>query len=314
VLGGEDVEHSFCLRPFGAECGAGSRRAQCRPQFAKYVASVPGRLRGFELTVSDAESIKENAKLIAAKLLTYYKGDQPGQIPGILPGPPPGGDYYWWEGGAMWGTLIDYWHYTNDSTYNAEIERSMVFQANSPDNDYQPPNHTASLGNDDQGFWGMSAMLAAENRFQNPPPGQPQWLALAQAVFNTQAARWDTQFCAGGLRWQVPPTNKGYNYKNSIANGILFNLGARLARYTNNDTYAQWSYKIWDWMTAVGYIDLHDYSVYDGGHIEHNCTDVMKAQFSYNAAVWIQGLGFLYNYVIGPSLSISSVPANSMTD
>ena len=35
----------------------------------------------------------------------------------------------------------------------------------------------------------MSAMTAAENNFPNPPSDEPQWLALAQAVFNTQAAK-----------------------------------------------------------------------------------------------------------------------------
>lgn len=82
--------------------------------------------------------------------------------------------------------------------------------------DYQPNNHTASLGNDDQGFWGMSAMLAAENKFPNPPDDKPQWLALAQAVWTTQAQpdRHD-EHCNGGMRWQIPFSNAGYNYKNS---------------------------------------------------------------------------------------------------
>lgn len=35
-------------------------------------------------------------------------------LPGMLPFPP----YYWWEAGAMFGQLIDYWYYTNDTTYN----------------------------------------------------------------------------------------------------------------------------------------------------------------------------------------------------
>src|SRR4051812_7006024 len=99
----------------------------------------------------------------------YYKGNLTGQIPGILPGPPPDGDYYWWEGGAMWGTLVDYWHFTGDTSYNHVAEEAMIFQAGAPQNSYMPPNWTASLGNDDQGFWGMSAMLAAESNFQNPP-------------------------------------------------------------------------------------------------------------------------------------------------
>lgn len=195
--------------------------------------------------------------------------------------------------------MIDYWHYTTDTTYNTETELSLVFQANSPQNDFMHPNWTASLGNDDQGFWGMSAMLAAETTFQNPPPDQPQWLALAQAVFNTQAVRWDTDYCGGGLRWQIPLSNNGYNYKNSIANAVFFNIAARLARYTGNDTYVEWAAKAWDWMgeeKGVGYIDA-EYNVFDGAHVEKNCTDINKAQFSYTAAILIQGLGFLHNHV-----------------
>ncbi|KAK4173361.1 putative mannan endo-1,6-alpha-mannosidase precursor [Triangularia setosa] len=249
--------------------------------------------------LDSAKSIRSAAKLVATNLMNYYHGDEPGRIPGVLPGPPPGGPYYWWEGGALWGTMVDYWHYTHDQSYNVVTERALVFQANYPHNDYMPPNWTASLGNDDQGFWGMSAMLAAETTFRNPPLDQPQWLALAQAVFNTQASRWDTTYCNGGLRWQIPLSNNGYNYKNSIANAIFFNLGARLARYTNNKTYAEWASKTWDWMEGVGYIDTANYNIYDGGHVEQNCTDINKAQFSYTAAIFIQGCGFLYNYTNG---------------
>lgn len=147
--------------------------------------------------------------------MSYYHGNETGQTPGILPGPPPAGDYYWWEAGAMWGTLIDYWKMTGDDSYNEVIKQALLFQVG-PGEDYMPPNVTASLGNDDQGFWGMTAMLAAENGFPDPPPDEPQWLALAQAVFNTQASpeRHDTT-CNGGLRWQIPLSNNGYNYKNS---------------------------------------------------------------------------------------------------
>lgn len=82
--------------------------------------------------------------------MTYYKGNQSGQIVGILPGPPPIGPYYWWEGGALWGTLMDYWHLTGDSTYNDVASEAMLFQVGEKDN-YMPANWTASMGNDDQG-------------------------------------------------------------------------------------------------------------------------------------------------------------------
>jgi hypothetical protein len=59
------------------------------------------------------ESIKSVASTIAYDMMTYYKGNLSGQIPGELPGPPANpsiqnAGYFWWEAGAMWGSLIDY--------------------------------------------------------------------------------------------------------------------------------------------------------------------------------------------------------------
>ncbi|RQM08027.1 hypothetical protein DH86_00001353 [Scytalidium sp. 3C] len=167
-------------------------------------------------------------------------------------------------------------------------------------NDMMPANWSQSMGNDDQGFWGMTAMTAAETNFQNPPDGSPGWLALAQAVFNTQATRPD-QNCGGGLRWQVYPYLQGYDYKNTIANGCFFNIGARLARYTGNDTYAKHAETIWDWVTSVGFMDA-EYNIYDGAHIESNCTDINKVQYSYNMGVWLLGAANMYNYTNGSAV------------
>lgn len=255
------------------------------------------------ITTSDA--IRSSAKTLAYDLMKFYHGNESGQIPGVLPGPPPAGDYYWWEGGAMWGAMIDYWHYTGDDSYNDEIAQAMLHQVG-PDQDYMPPNYTASLGNDDQAFWAMSAMQAAEENFPDPPADQPQWLALAQAVFNTQAdpSRHDDT-CGGGLRWQIPLSNNGYDYKNSIANGCFFNLGARLARYLDNQTYADWAEKTWEWVRGVGFID-DDYNIYDGAHVQFNCTDINRAQFSYNNAVYLLGAAHMYNYTSTSSNSNST--------
>ncbi len=77
-------------------------------------------------------------------------------------------------------------------------------------------------------------------------------------------------------------------------------MGARLARYTRNQTYADWANKVYDWINAREYID-EDYNVFDGGHVVVNCTAVDKAQFSYNAATLVQGAAFTYNFVSAPS-------------
>ena len=71
-------------------------------------------------SIGTLDEIKQSSRTLAYDLMTFYKGNQSGEIPGILPGPPTEhkGDYYWWEGGAMMGTYIDYWHLTGDQSYN----------------------------------------------------------------------------------------------------------------------------------------------------------------------------------------------------
>jgi mannan endo-1,6-alpha-mannosidase len=115
-----------------------------------------------------------------------------------------------------------------------------------------PLSQSTSEGNDDQCFWALAAITAAEVNFPNPPSQQPQWLALAQAVFNEQAGRWDTENCNGGLRWQTSQLNKGWTYKNSISNGCHFHVGARLARYTSNETYMDIADRTYQWLANIG--------------------------------------------------------------
>ncbi|KAI9150343.1 glycosylhydrolase family 76-2 protein [Paramyrothecium foliicola] len=278
---------------------------------ALYLGLLISGVHGAYYSLDTREDILEASRTLAYDLMLLYPGNQTGQVPGVLPGPPPAGPYYWWQGGAMMGTYIEYWHYTGDTSYNEVVTEGILHQVGH-NRDFQPLNHTRSLGNDDQGFWGLTAMLAAELKFPDPPRDQPQWLALAQAVWVTQAdpSRYD-DVCGGGLRWQIPPMNGGYDYKNNvqltngplslaISNGIFFNLGARLARYTGNDTYARYAEDAWDWIWAVNFIDHDNWLVYDGGHDYANCTDIDKAStYSYNAGIMLQGAAFMYDYTNG---------------
>jgi len=197
----------------------------------------------------------------------------------------------------MMGALIDYWYYTGDDQYNAITTQGLQHQVG-PNNDYMPPNQTMTEGNDDQGFWGMAVMSAAEYKFPDPPAGSPGWLALAQAVFNTQAYRWDEADCGGGLRWQIFNWNNGFDYKNSISQGCFFNLAARLALYTGNQSYADWADRTWDWMVATNLIEKDTYYIPDGTHIG-NCSDITPYQWTYNAGSFLLGAAAMYNYTTG---------------
>lgn len=68
--------------------------------------------------------------------MTYYNGNLSGNPEGLLPPP-----YYWWEAGAMFGQMVEYWYYTGDSTYNDVTTQGLLAQVG-PDNDYMPPNQT----------------------------------------------------------------------------------------------------------------------------------------------------------------------------
>lgn len=223
--------------------------------------------------------------------MQFYIGNQTGQTPGNLPDP-----YYWWEAGAMFGQMVEYWSYTGDDSYNDCTQEALLHQA-SPTRDFMPENQTRTEGNDDQVFWAFAAMSAAEVAFPDPPADQPQWVALAQAVFNEQAGRWDTQSCNGGLRWQIYPFNGGYKYKNSISNGGLFQLAARLARYTRNETYAEWADKVYEWMDQSSLMDTSraGYEVYDGSAVDNNCAadDVDPIRWTYNIGTMINGCAYV---------------------
>ena len=247
------------------------------------------------LDLSSPDSIKAAASTVASDMLQYYTGNVPGDVPGNLPQP-----YYWWEAGAMFGSLIDYYYFTGDSQHN-DITMQAMLHPVGPDKVFQPPNQTKTLGNDDQAFWAMAALSAAENRFPNPPDAAGvSWLAVVQGIFNLQAARWNTETCAGGLKWQIFAFNNGYNYKNTISNGCFFNMGARLAVYTGNATYADWADKTWDWASRI----LFDtnYNFFDGSDDNLNCTQLDHIQWTYNAGTFLVGAANMYNFTGGSPL------------
>ncbi|KAL2803254.1 glycoside hydrolase [Aspergillus granulosus] len=245
-------------------------------------------ISALQIDLNDPDTIKDAASKTAYGSLLWYSGNETGRIPGAFP-------EKWWEGSALFMSLILYWHYTGDAQYNGLITQGMQWQAGN--GDYMPSNYSSYLGNDDQFFWGCAAMTAAEVNFpEDDDEDAYSWLSLAQGVFNSQVARWDDQNCGGGLRWQLYPYQAGYLLKNSISNGGLFQLAARLARYTNNDTYADWATKIWDWSASSPLLDTTTWNVADTTDIGDNCTSQGNNQWSYNYGTYLIGAAYMYNY------------------
>jgi mannan endo-1,6-alpha-mannosidase len=81
-----------------------------------------------------AESIRNAAAIVVNGLQQIYNGNTTGGL-GMFPYPP----YYWWESGAAWGGMVNYWHYTGDASYVNATYNALVSQIG-PAGDYVMPS------------------------------------------------------------------------------------------------------------------------------------------------------------------------------
>jgi mannan endo-1,6-alpha-mannosidase len=279
---------------------------------------LAGNALAIDLDLDDGGSIRDAAKTIAASIVERYTNttDVPGGIPGLL-----GEPYYFWENGLAWDSLINYWYQTGDDSYNVLIGQALRHQLGE-NNDYMPANQTKSEGNDDQSTWALAAMTAAESGFPSDVLSDlnTTWADIAITIFNQQAARWDYETCAGGLRWQIFPFNNGYDYMNSISNGNFYQLASRLSRFTGNSTYEEWSDTVLRWTVNVGLIadELAALpgAVFDGTDTTDECSDINRIQWSADAGTYLAGAAYAWNAVSPkskPFLSSPFLPQNEKT-
>ena len=197
---------------------------------------------------------------------------------------------------------MEYWHYTGDESFNDVMVQGLTAQLG-PKSDFNVPAESFDTGSDDQAFWVFVAMAAAEYSFPQLPAPYPPWIQIVDNAWQNYVFRWNTSKCNGGLKWQFNPQNAGFYYKNSVSNGAFFQLSARLARFTGNQTYVHWANTIWDWTAGVGLID-NIYNVYDGTDETINCTGIDHHQWTYNVGTFLYGAAVLQNYTNGSSLWI----------
>jgi mannan endo-1,6-alpha-mannosidase len=152
----------------------------------------------------NAASIKNAAATCAHGLMSYYKNNQSTTAAadvGTFPKP-----IYWWESGAVWGGMVDYFTYTGDKSYLKATSDALMAQIG-PDADFIVPAHRGDEGNDDQAFWALSVMSAVEHGFPQPA-NKPAWADIAANTFNNMITRWMTDVCGGGFKWQIYPENR----------------------------------------------------------------------------------------------------------
>ncbi|KAF2469144.1 glycoside hydrolase [Lindgomyces ingoldianus] len=243
---------------------------------AASTAALSTPILAFDIDTTSPPSIKSSASTIASSIVSMY----PNKALALLSPPS-----WWWQSGLTLDGLTTYYHTTGDAQYNDLIARTLQSQATGS-NDFMTPDAT---GNDDQAWWALAAMSAAEYGIPSPA-GSPSFLAIAQNVFNEQKSRWDNARCNGGMKWKINPSDDGYHYKSTISNGLFFQLAARIARFTGDADAASWASKSYDWVVSVGLID-GSYNVFDGTDDAKGtgCVDVNHDLWSYNTGVFLYG-------------------------
>ncbi|KAJ4351871.1 hydrolase 76 protein [Didymosphaeria variabile] len=198
--------------------------------------------------------------------------------------------YYWWQSGIVNNAFFTYGFVTGDKQFE-DLSKNTLYNQATAANDFMMPDAT---GNDDQAWWALSALTAAENGVA-VPAGSPTFLSMAQNVFNEQKGRWDESTCGGGMKFKINAADAGYDYKSSIANGLFFQLAARLAKITGDADTLSWAEKSYDWMTSTGLID-GDFNVYDGTDDATECVDLNHNQWSYNAGAFLYGAAVMASH------------------
>ncbi|KAI5359563.1 putative glycoside hydrolase, family 76, six-hairpin glycosidase superfamily [Septoria linicola] len=241
------------------------------------------------------DSTSEDATLdaLVGNLMTKMDSNTKGLIASLPP-------YQSWILASTHNTMIDYWHYTGNDTYADETASGIVTQAG-PQGDF---SGSISPGNDDALWWGLTCISAAEYKLPTSQVGgnTTDWLELAKEVFHSVIARWQPDMCgpgAGGLRWQIDIGHEGYKYKNAITQGLAFQLAARLAALTRENSYEEWASKLFDTSLDAGLIDKSTHQVKDGVHAPV-CSQPADERWSYNAGV------FMYGAAVMTSLNSSS--------
>lgn len=101
----------------------------------------------FQVPDFSTGSILRAAQEAAYGVQSLYNGNSTNGTLGKWPYPP----YFWWESGASWNGMIEYYHYTKDPQYLDVTYQGLLSQVG-PAYDFNMPSEAFDEGNDDQGF------------------------------------------------------------------------------------------------------------------------------------------------------------------
>jgi len=251
------------------------------------------------LDLTNQAAVQEAAKRIANNLIGYYL--KPGASSQGTINPSTAQDasgFQWYEGGIMWGVMMEYMKTTGDLTHITSSVNAMTLGSFGTVGSFLGTDEVLAITlegkwNDDILWWGLGPIVGAEMFGANQNmPGGVSYVQLSNKTFAQVQAQNDPT-CQGGIWWSRDRANPRFkNYKSTITQCQQMVLGARLAIITGNPQFANDVAQLNDWMKRAGII-TSDFRVNDGVDAGQNC-GVNVNQLSYKSGFCSGGLAWLY--------------------
>jgi mannan endo-1,6-alpha-mannosidase len=252
------------------------------------------------LDVTSEAAVTDALKQMAKNLMGYYSctGCAANGLPLANGASGPEG-FQWYEGGVMWGVVMEYIKITGDETYastvvNALTEASSFKTSNFLGNNPAFEETVAGKWNDDILWYALPVATGGEVfGVDSIMPGGVSFHDLSDTTYKQVWGQWSDTLCGGGIYWsrnRQDLERKGY--KSTITHGQQMILGGKLALLTGDNSYIEQGRQIYNWLKSSGII-RENYQVYDGVNDDKGC-GVTGINHSYNAGFVAGGLAWLY--------------------
>ena len=248
---------------------------------------------------TDEASTNAALKKMVTNLMNYYVPGQTAEKGVIRPNTSPGPDgFQWYEGGIMWGAIMEYIRLTGDTTYSETVSQALVLASEGQTASFlgKIPTLAETLEgkwNDDILWWGLPCVTSAEIYGANAQmAGGKSFVNLANTTYAQVFAQWSPS-CQGGIYWSRDRNNdKSKGYKSTITHAQEMMLGARLSIVTGQSKYIQEADMQYQWLKRSKII-ADNGQVFDGLDDTKNCA-VFVQELSYKAGFLIGALAWMF--------------------
>ena len=258
------------------------------------------------INLDSQQAVQAALKQMVDNLMAYY--NKPGaSSQGTIneSDNPDASGFQWYEGGIMWGAVMEYIKVTGDATHANTVVNALTEASYRKVGSFLGTSEALAVTvegkwNDDSKsfsiylvlWWSLGALTGMELFGKDTPmPGGVSYFQVTDKTYQQVQAQEDPS-CGGGIWWSRNRNDpKRKNYKSSITMNQQMMKGARMFILTNNPKYLSDAERSFAWMKSSGLI-ASDGSVNDGLDIT-GCS-INPQKLSYKSGFLVGALAWMF--------------------